>query len=38
MNPAGQFDALLPSDVDTKKLTATLRARLSSQTRAAGPK
>jgi hypothetical protein len=36
MNPAGQFDALLPSEVDAKKLTATLRARLSSQTRA-GP-
>ncbi len=38
MNPAGQFDALLPSDVDAEKLTATLRARLRSQTRAAGAK
>lgn len=28
MNPTGKFDALLPSDVDTDKLTTTLRAKL----------
>ncbi len=28
MNPAGKFDALLPSDVDAEKLAATLRAKL----------
>jgi cytochrome oxidase Cu insertion factor (SCO1/SenC/PrrC family) len=31
MSPAGQFDALLPSDVDAKKLAATLRARLTAK-------
>jgi cytochrome oxidase Cu insertion factor (SCO1/SenC/PrrC family) len=31
MNPAGQFDALLPSDVDAEKLTATLRAKLTAK-------
>jgi protein SCO1/2 len=30
MNPAGKFDALLPSDVDAEKLAATLRAKLHS--------
>lgn len=28
MNPAGQFDALLPSDVDADKLASTLRTKL----------
>jgi cytochrome oxidase Cu insertion factor (SCO1/SenC/PrrC family) len=31
MSPAGQFDALLPSDVDAKELAATLRARLTAK-------
>jgi protein SCO1/2 len=31
MNPAGQFDALLPSDVDAEKLAATLRAKLTAK-------
>lgn len=33
MNPAGQFDALLPSDVDADTLAAELRARLTSEGR-----
>ena len=31
MDPAGRFDALLPSDVDTDKLTAILQANLSAK-------
>ena len=31
MNPAGQLDALLPSDVDAEKLAATLRASLTAK-------
>lgn len=37
MNPAGRFEALLPSDVDAQKLTATLLARLSPRKQTAGP-
>lgn len=37
MDPAGQFDALLPSDVDSNKLAAVLRARLASHMQAARP-
>jgi protein SCO1/2 len=37
MNPAGQFDTLLPSDVDSDKLAAVLRARLASHMQAARP-
>jgi cytochrome oxidase Cu insertion factor (SCO1/SenC/PrrC family) len=31
MNPAGKFDALLPSDVDAEKLSATLRTKLAAK-------